>query len=157
MTEDEQKALEDLRSSVDTSQFSNKPYMRKISKDWGHEIHFVPDGLSYMGKILHLDEGSRTSLQAHDKKQESWYFGGGNPILLIENTDGEMQEIHLQDGEGYTCMIGQKHRLMGGKGGGVFIEVSTPEDGNTFRLEDDYNRTTETEDSRQKRNQDGKN
>ena len=46
---------------------------------------------------------------------------------------------------------------MGGKGGGVFIEVSTPEDGNTFRLEDDYNRTTETEDSRQKRNQDGKN
>jgi mannose-6-phosphate isomerase-like protein (cupin superfamily) len=157
MTEDEQKALEELRAGVDVSKFSNKPYIRRIEKNWGHELHFVPDGLPYMGKMLYLNEGKRSSLQAHDRKQESWYWGGGDPVLLIENSDGDMQEIHLREGEGYTCMIGQKHRLMGGKGGGVFIEVSTPEDGNTFRIEDDYNRPTETEQDREKRNQDGKN
>ena len=157
MTDDEQTAYDNFRKTVDVSVFTNAPYVRRIEKPWGYEIHFVPDNAPYMGKLEVLNEGAQNSLQVHDKKQESWYWGGGNPIVVIENQNGEMEEIHLKPGQGYTCKIGQKHRLKGGEGGGTFIEVSTPEQGTTFRLEDDYSRPSETEELREKRNQEGRN
>lgn len=157
MDDQEIKAYEDFRQTIKSADFSTKGYSRKIQKPWGYEIHFVPDNAPYMGKILYVNEGSQNSLQAHDHKQESWYWAGGNPIIVIEDSSGSMQEIELKPGQGFTCAIGQKHRLKGGKGGGVFFEVSTPEKGTTFRLEDDYSRSSETEEDRQQRNRDGRN
>ena len=136
----------------DTSQFSTEPYVRKVTKPWGWELHFVPDGMPYMGKFLHIDEGKRVSLQLHDKKQESWILLKGNVSILIELPDGSMKEIPLSSDTGYTIGLHQKHRLIGGKGGGEVIEVSTPEIGTTYRLEDDYNRPDETEELRAERN-----
>lgn len=157
MTEEEQSKLSQLRESVNTSTFSTEPYVRKIEKPWGWELHWTPDNLPYMGKLLHVDEGKRLSLQVHDKKQESWFLAGGNAILIIENSNGEMEEVTLKPGVGYTCALGQKHRLKGGSGGCDVLEVSTPELGNTFRLEDDFSRSTETEEAREKRNQQAQN
>ncbi len=152
MPEETQKNYDDFRGSISTDVFSTEPYQRKVNKPWGHEIHFTPDNLPYMGKLLHVDEGKRLSLQVHDVKRESWFLASGSMILIIEDANGDMQEIDMKPGQGYTCALGQKHRLKGGVGGGDVFEVSTPELGNTFRLEDDFSRDTETEEAREERN-----
>lgn len=156
LSKEEQKQYDEFRGSVDFKRFTTKPYIRRIDKPWGYELHFTPDTLPYMGKILHVDEGKRLSLQAHDVKRESWFLARGNIILIIENRDGELEEIEMEAGKGYTCALGQRHRLKGGRGGGDVFEVSTPEDGNTYRLDDDFARSTETEAERKKRNQTAK-
>lgn len=153
MDDEQKQQYEEFRKTVNKTDFSIDSYVRRIKKPWGYEIHFTPDHLPYMGKMLHIDEGKRLSLQAHDKKQESWYLVSGSVILVIEDSDGEMTEVELKMSQGYTCAVGQKHRLKGGDGGGDVFEVSTPELGNTYRLEDDYNRSTETPEEREKRNE----
>ncbi len=157
MNDLEQQNYDEFREGIEVTKFSTNSYVRKVEKPWGWEIHFTPDNLPYMGKILHVNEGSRISLQAHDVKQESWYLTDGEILLIIEDANGEMQEVTMGPGVGYTCALGQKHRLKGGVGGGEVFEVSTPELGNTYRIEDDYNRATETEEDREKRNQEANN
>ena len=46
-------------------------------------------------------------------------------------------------GLGFSCVIGQRHRLIGITDCDV-VEVSTPELGTTYRLDDDYARPDET-------------
>ncbi len=136
-------------NKIDKSKFSNDSYVRKIEKPWGYELHWVPANVPYMGKIIHINAGSRLSLQVHDKKQESWLLTNGRAKVVWENNLGELMETELQANVGYTCALGQKHRLVGITDCDV-IEVSTPEIGTTYRLEDDYKRPDETEDQRKK-------
>ena len=42
--------------------------------------------------------------------------------------------------KGYNTLVGQKHRLGRGVWLRYFLECSTPEQGVTWRLEDDYSR-----------------
>lgn len=138
---------EEFLNSIDKSTFSNEPYVKRVDKPWGHEIHWTPDDRPYMGKLLHINEGHKLSLQAHDKKEESWMVVSGRAAVIWENTDGELIETELQPGMGYQCIIGQRHRLKGITDCAV-MEVSTPEIGTTYRLEDDYARPDETEEQR---------
>lgn len=138
---------EDFLNSIDKSTFSNEPYVKRVEKPWGYEVHWTPEDRPYMGKLLHINEGSRLSLQAHDKKEESWMVVNGRAAVIWENTDGELIETELQPGMGYQCIIGQRHRLKGITDCDV-MEVSTPEIGTTFRLDDDYSRPDETEEQR---------
>lgn len=141
------EGLEPFLKSVKRESFDNLPYIKKIVKPWGFELHFTPEGLPYMGKILHINSGKRLSLQVHDKKTESWFKLSGKVILVIENKNGELEELEMEDGLGYTTKLGQKHRLVGVSDSDI-LEVSSPEIGNTYRLEDDYSRPTETEEVR---------
>ncbi len=138
-------------SQFDKSKFNNSAYSRRIEKPWGYEIHWVKDDKPYMGKVLHIDEGKRLSLQIHDKKQESWLLISGKAKVIWDNPHGELIETELQEGEGFTTEVGQRHRLFGITNCDI-IEVSTPEIGTTYRLEDDYSRPDETEDQRSLRN-----
>lgn len=131
----------------DKSKFTNAPYIKRVPKPWGYELHFTPDNLSYIGKILHINAGRRLSLQYHDQKQESWYLLSGQVTMILGNGQGDLEEINMEEGKGFTTKVGQKHRLVGVKDSDI-LEVSTPEIGNTFRLEDDYQRGTETEEIR---------
>lgn len=131
--------------------FANKPYVRRIEKPWGWEIHWVPDDRPYMGKIIHINAGSRLSLQKHDQKTESWYLMSGRAKVIWDDESGDLVETELESGKGYSCQIGQRHRLAGITDCDV-IEVSTPEIGTTYRLEDDYNRSDETPKERELRN-----
>lgn len=131
--------------------FNNEPYARRVEKPWGWEIHWVPDDRPYMGKIIHINAGARLSLQKHDKKTESWYVMSGRAKVIWESEDGGgLLETELETGKGYSCEVGQRHRLAGISDCDV-LEVSTPEIGTTYRLEDDYNRTDETPQEREKR------
>jgi mannose-6-phosphate isomerase-like protein (cupin superfamily) len=127
------------------------PYQKRVGKPWGYEIHWTSPDLPYMGKILHINAGKRLSLQRHDKKQETWYMMNGKAKLIWDNENKQLIETELEYGQGYTCMIGQRHRLVGITDCDV-IEVSTPEIGITERLEDDYSRPDETEEIRKLKN-----
>lgn len=135
--------------SFDKSLFTITPYVKRIEKPWGYELHWVPEGMPYMGKIMHIKAGHRLSLQVHDKKQESYWLAAGECNLVVENAKGEMETIALEKGKGYSMVIGQKHRHEAVTDCDV-VEVSTPEAGTTWRLEDDYNRPDETEEQRKK-------
>lgn len=132
----------------DKTSFSNTPYLRKIKKPWGWEIHWVPDGMPYMAKTIHIFAGKRLSLQVHDRKQESWFIKTGRAKIVWDDPTGNFIETEMKKG-GYTCAVGQRHRLIGITDCDI-IEVSTPEIGTTYRLEDDYNRKDETENVRSK-------
>lgn len=135
---------------VDQKNFSNLPYQKKIEKPWGWEIHWTPSDLPYMGKVLHVYADKRLSLQYHDKKQETWYLINGRGKVVWDNEKGELIETELKMGEGYTCCVGQRHRLVGITDCDI-VEVSTPEIGTTYRLEDDFRRPDETEELRKNR------
>lgn len=136
-------------NQFDKSTFTNQPYVKRVNKPWGYELHWVPEGMPYMGKLMHINAGHRLSLQVHDQKQESYWLASGECNLIIENTNGELETIKMENGVGYTMMIGQRHRHQAVTDCDV-IEVSTPEIGTTYRLEDDYKRPHETEDQRKK-------
>lgn len=123
------------------------PYCKRIDKPWGYELHWVPSDAPYMGKLLHLNAGARLSLQVHDEKSESWFIIKGEAVVLWEDESGNMIETELEYGQGYTTQLGQKHRLIGRTDCDI-IEVSTPEIGTTWRLEDDYSRPDETPEQR---------
>lgn len=138
-----------INMKIDPKTFTNAPYRRRIEKPWGYEIHWVPENKPYMGKVLHINAGKRLSLQIHDEKQETWFLLGGRAKVMWDNNRGELIETELEKGKGYSCVLGQRHRLIGITDCDV-LEVSTPEIGTTYRLEDDFKRPNETENVRKK-------
>ncbi len=133
----------------DAASFSTDAYVKRVDKPWGYELHWVPADAPYMGKIIHINAGARLSLQLHDEKQESWLVISGTAAVMWENAAGELVQTELQTGQGYSTKLGQRHRLIGVTDCDV-VEVSTPELGTTWRLEDDYARPHETPDQREK-------
>jgi mannose-6-phosphate isomerase-like protein (cupin superfamily) len=140
---------DDQAPQFDPGNFSTDAYARRVDKPWGYEIHWVPADAPYMGKIIHINAGARLSLQVHDAKQESWTIMNGQAAAMWENNKGELVQTSLEPGMGYNTQIGQKHRLIGVTDCDV-LEVSTPEKGTTWRLEDDYARPDETPEQRKK-------
>jgi mannose-6-phosphate isomerase-like protein (cupin superfamily) len=136
----------------DPKKFSNIPHVRRIEKPWGYEIHWTPMDKPYMGKVLHINANKRLSLQFHDQKQESWFLINGRAKVVWDDSKGNLIETELENGKGYSCFIGQRHRLVGITDCDV-IEVSTPEIGVTYRLEDDFKRPDETEQVRKQERQ----
>lgn len=143
--------LQTFLKTIEKAVFTNKPVIKKIDKPWGYEMIFTPGNLPYTGKLMHINAGKRLSLQIHDKKQETQILISGKCNSIIENTQREMEIVEMIPMQGYTIMIGQKHRLHSVTDCDIF-EVSTPEIGNTYRLEDDYSRPTETDEMRKDSN-----
>ncbi len=141
--------MSDQVPQFDPKDFSTKSYVKRVEKPWGYELHWVPEGKPYMGKIEHISAGARMSLQVHDQKQESWFMMSGKAKVVWEDDTGKMVETELEPGNGYSTAVGQKHRLVGITDCDI-IEVSTPELGTTWRLEDDYERPNETPEQRKK-------
>lgn len=136
-------------AKFDKTTFSLEPYVKKVDKPWGYELHWVPEGMPYMGKLMHIKTGECLSLQAHDEKRESYFLIHGECDLLMENSKGELETVHMQKGVGYTTQVGQRHRHIGVTDCDI-IEASMPEVGTTWRLEDKYARPDETPEQRKK-------
>lgn len=128
--------------------FSTQSYQMRIEKPWGWELILTPEDSPMTGKILHLKADRRFSLQYHDKKQETLTLLSGEALLILEDENGRLQEIKMEREKGYFIKPFQKHRVQGITECDL-LEVSTPEEGNTYRLEDDYGRGTETGEERQ--------
>jgi mannose-6-phosphate isomerase len=135
------------RPVLDSFEIDNLPYVRRIDKPWGWELHWTPATLPYMGKVLHINAGKRLSLQVHDEKSETWLLVSGRAKVIWDDANGELKEEELEPGKGYSCQFGQRHRL-GAITDCEIVEVSTPEFGTTWRLEDDFERPHETPEQR---------
>lgn len=131
------------REAVEKGLFSTDAYVAvDDTKPWGCEYIFSrthEDPISM--KILHVEEDEALSLQAHEKKVESYYMSYGECDMVMENTDRELITFKLEYDKGYTTKVGQRHRHQGATRMDVF-EVSTPEDKKykTWRLADKYAR-----------------
>jgi len=125
------------------------PYQKIVRKPWGFEIIYTPDEAPAIGKIINVNAGQRLSLQYHDKKIETLCLIKGEATLTISDHDSKINEIGMELNKGYFMSPGQIHRVSA-KTDITFIEASTPEIGNTYRLEDDTQRPTETEAMREK-------
>ncbi len=136
----------DLKN-IDKSKFNLEGYVKKVDKPWGYELHWVREGMPYMGKVLHINAGCRLSLQVHEIKQESYWLINGECNLILENSSGELEAVKMEKGKGYTTYAGQKHRHQAVTDCDV-IESSMNEQGTTIRLEDDYSRPDETPEQR---------
>ncbi len=131
----------------DPSGFTTEPYVKRVEKPWGYELHWVRESAPYMGKIMHINAGEMLSMQVHDQKEESYFMMSGRAKLVWEDNRGELIETEMQPGMGYATSVGQKHRIAGITDCDV-IEASTPEQGTTWRLEDKYTRPHETPEQR---------
>ena len=133
-----------------TDHFKVEPFSQKVDKPWGYEIIFTPSGLERAGKVLFIREGKRLSLQYHEQKEESLCLYSGKAVIWLENDQGEIEKKEMVPGQGYLILSGQKHRIEAEENSIVF-EVSSPEKGVTHRVEDDYQRRSETEEDRENR------
>jgi len=124
-------------------QFNNfQPFGEKTIKPWGYEILFTPKKLARVGKILFVKAGHRLSLQYHDQKEETLCLISGKAKIWLENKQGKILHLPMKPKLGYTILIGQQHRIEAAEDS-LIIEISAPERGQTYRIEDDYKRGTE--------------
>ena len=114
----------------------------EILKPWGKEIIWAKTN-QYVGKLLHINEGERLSLQYHKKKEETIYVLEGILELILE--EGSRRGVHsviLQPGDTFHIKPLTVHRFAATKGTDVkLMEVSTTELDDVVRIEDDYSRT----------------
>jgi mannose-6-phosphate isomerase len=120
-----------------------RPQQRHVQKPWGWEMIWAEND-HYTGKLLHVIAGRRLSLQYHDQKQETVCLLHGSAVIAMEDETGELREIPMEPGKGYTIHLFQLHRLRAVENADI-LEVSEPERGNTIRIEDDYGRSDESE------------
>jgi mannose-6-phosphate isomerase-like protein (cupin superfamily) len=124
--------------------FTTEPHRERIEKPWGHEIIYTPKGVARTGKVLFIKAGHRLSFQYHDEKEETLCLFSGRALVWLEDDGGEIRKVPMEPLAGYTVRVGQKHRVEAIEDS-LILEVSDPEKGNTYRIEDDHARTTETE------------
>jgi hypothetical protein len=43
-----------LIPQYDPSAFDNEPYVKRVEKPWGYELHWVREGAPYRGGILYV-------------------------------------------------------------------------------------------------------
>ena len=113
-----------------------------VPKPWGQEIILTDPNLPYTGKIATTKAGHRWSLQYHDQKTETLILLSGQGQLTLND-----QTINMEINRGYHILPMTKHRFQAITDS-TTIEISTPETGTTFRLEDDYHRSNETSEIR---------
>jgi mannose-6-phosphate isomerase len=112
--------------------------MRKVDKPWGYEIIWA-ETPSYVGKIIHINQGERLSLQYHEVKEETIFLSRGR-MQLEHFTKGESRKIfEMGPGDAFHIPPRLRHRMIAVEDCEVF-EVSTPHLDDVVRLEDRYGR-----------------
>lgn len=88
----------------------------------------------YTGKLMQVLAGHRLSLQYHQRKDETLLCLEGDGTLHLGD-----DVVRMLPGVAVRVRPGQHHRLVAG-GDLLVAEVSTHDDGDVVRLEDDYGR-----------------
>lgn len=112
-----------------------------IKKPWGYEEIWANTD-SYAGKLIHIDEGHRLSLQYHNLKEETIrVMSGILEVVYSSSRDGKLKSTILEAGEYFHVHPLMVHRFCATQGTDVdLIEVSTNYLDDVERIEDDYNR-----------------
>lgn len=132
---------------VHPDHFHYEEYVLRVGKPWGYELHFAKDDDPLMAKIHHMNLGNRFSLHAHRIRRESYWMLNGNCDIEMENKDKNLIRFPMEFGKGYTINVGQRHRHTATENCS-FLEVGTRAGGRTWRIEDDYGRSDQTDELR---------
>lgn len=124
-----------------------KSYQLKVDKPWGYEMILTPPEAPATAKILHINKGSRFSLQLHEKKAETLILINGDAKMVWGNNKDKLFTEKMVNGRGYFIPRGVIHRCEALSDCDIF-ESSTKEEGTTVRIQDDYARKDETEKER---------
>jgi mannose-6-phosphate isomerase-like protein (cupin superfamily) len=109
----------------------------RVEKPWGYELIWAHTEL-YVGKVLHVNQGERLSLQYHVKKDETIHLWSGRLLLVLDEGHGRV-ERQMAVGESYRVKPGTRHRMIALTDCDI-LEASTPELDDVVRLEDSYGR-----------------
>jgi mannose-6-phosphate isomerase-like protein (cupin superfamily) len=120
----------------------SKGTQKVVPKPWGHEVIFAKTK-DYVGKILVIKAGHKLSLQFHKVKEETIYLRSGEMRFVIEDDQGQLEEVLLMPGESFHILPNRKHRMIAVQDCEVF-EVSTPHLDDVVRLEDSYGRVPDS-------------
>ncbi len=110
---------------------------QRIEKPWGYELIWARTD-RYVGKLLHIRQGHKLSLQYHNRKDETIYLQAGRLRLVVDEGHG-LVEKEMNPGDGFHIPPLMKHRMVALTDCDV-LEVSTPELDDVVRLEDAYGR-----------------
>ncbi len=116
----------------------SKQTIQRVEKPWGYELIWAKTK-NYVGKILYIHKGHQLSLQFHQEKEETIILESGKMKLLLETSEGKLEEYLLNSGDAYHISPRRKHRMIALEDCNVF-EVSTPQLDDVVRLEDSYGR-----------------
>ena len=140
-----------MAGNFDAQTFLLEPFQKRVEKPWGYEIIYTPEDAPATGKLLHVRAGKRLSLQYHDVKRETLCLISGKATITLGDNNDKTVDVAMEVYKGYHIMPGQVHQVTAITDIDL-IEASTPEAGNTVRLEDDAHRPTETEAMRRLKN-----
>lgn len=110
---------------------------RRVEKPWGFELIWAHTD-RYVGKMLHVKQGHRLSLQFHKQKDETIHLHSGRLLLVVDQGNG-LVERELGPGESFRIHPYTKHRMVAITDCDI-LEASTPELDDVVRLEDAYGR-----------------
>ena len=110
---------------------------QRVEKPWGHEIIWARTD-RYVGKLLHIRQGHKLSLQYHHRKDETIYLQTGRLLFVVDEGAG-LKEQEMKPGDAFHIRPMMKHRMVALTDCDIF-EVSTPELDDVVRLEDAYGR-----------------
>ena len=116
--------------------------IKVVNKPWGRErwIAYDPDKLTYVLKIIEIKKGTKTSLQYHEKKNESNFLDKGEALLHFHDENGNLQTKKIGEGTVIHVKAPAVHRIEALTDIRL-IEASTPEVDDVIRIEDDSNRS----------------
>ncbi|MBN1209433.1 MAG: cupin domain-containing protein [Myxococcaceae bacterium] len=110
---------------------------RRVEKPWGYELIWAHTE-RYVGKLLHVKQGHKLSLQFHNKKDETIHVHSGKLLFVVDEGQG-LIEKEMSPGESYHIKPLTQHRMVALTDCDI-LEVSTPELDDVVRLEDSYGR-----------------
>lgn len=142
---------------IDISHIDNA---KRVNKPWGYELWLqCSENIPYSMKILHVNAGSRLSLQAHAIKSETMVVLSGtgmlhcsDQLLNIEKWEScaysteevasllsSIKEVPISEGTLLTITPGNLHRIVAVTDIRI-LESSTNNLTDVIRISDDHNR-----------------
>jgi mannose-6-phosphate isomerase len=112
--------------------------IRRVEKPWGFEIWWAHTD-QYAGKLLHVEQGHRLSLQYHQHGDESSYLLAGCVRLSKGAGIGELATTLMNPGDCWRTRPGEVHTVEALEPSKI-LEASTPQLEDVIRLMDDYGR-----------------
>jgi mannose-6-phosphate isomerase len=112
--------------------------IRRVEKPWGFEIWWAHTD-QYAGKLLHVEQGHRLSLQYHQHKDESSYLLAGCVRLSKGAGIEQLATTLMNPGDCWRTRPGEVHTLEALEPSKI-LEASTPQLEDVIRLMDDYGR-----------------
>lgn len=106
-------------------------------RDWGEEILLVLAPSKYSLKLLKIKKGKAGGLQYHRLKDEASYIVSGELLVKYENSDGELCERIVKQGEWFHFPVGCIHQEIA-LTDVERIEVSTPHFNDRVRCEEHF-------------------